>query len=238
MPRRAKRLKPDGRQIRTLRRKLLHWAENNGRHFFWRNPGLSAYEVLVTEILLTKTRAELVATTGREVLDRYRDIVQLSEANVSDLEALLYPLGLHRKRAAGLVACARVIVDKHKGRVPSTIAELMNLPSVGRYAATAIACVVFGHPLAVVDANVARVYRRMYSLPEPPKRLAVAHELWEAAQRILLKERAKQFNWAILDFGGTVCTAKTPQCEKCPLVADCNRTGLPPLSSQKITASN
>jgi len=214
-------------RVQSLRRRLLAWAAREGRRFFWREPGLTPYEALVTEILLTKTRAELVATTARVVLARYSSIRELSHARAEDLEELLYPLGLYRKRARGLIACAAAVVERHKGSVPSSIAELVELPAVGRYAAHAIACVVYEQAVPVLDANVARIYQRVFSLPPPPERLAIAHDLWSAAEQILPKAKAKAFNWAILDLGGTVCTAKQPRCDHCPLASNCDMAGLP-----------
>ena len=223
----VRRREPDTRRIRRLRRRLLGWAKEQGRSFFWREPGLTPYESLVTEVLLTKTRAELVASIAPQVLERYPSVIELADARVDDLEAILFPLGLHRKRAAGLVSCAKTIVEEYGGRIPDTIEGLMKLPSVGRYAANAIACVVYDQRVAVLDANVSRIYQRVFSLPPPPDRLASAHELWATAQNILPPMKAKEFNWAILDLGGTICTAKVPACDRCPIFANCDRAGLP-----------
>jgi A/G-specific adenine glycosylase len=219
----------DARRIRRLRSALLGWAAIEGRHFFWRG-AITPFEVLVTEILLAKTRAELVSPIARTLLDRYGSPAKLERAPQEDLEALLYPLGLHKKRAKHLVACATVLVRDFDGVVPGTVAELMRLPFVGRYAANAIACVAFGHAVPVIDANVSRIYQRMFSLPDPPDRLASAHDLWALADRVLPKKQAKAFNWAILDLGGTVCTAKAPRCDECPLMSICDlRSGGAPV---------
>ncbi len=212
----------DARQIRRLRAALLSWATTDGRHFFWREASLTPFEILVTEILLAKTRADLVAPIARHLLDRYNSPAKLSMATRRDLERLLYPLGLHRKRAKHLVACATALVDNFGGEVPSTVTELMTLPFVGRYAANAIACVAFGQVVPVIDANVSRIYQRVFSLPDPPDRLALAHDLWRLAQRIVPAPSAKEFNWAILDLGGLICTAKAPACDRCPLSKQCD----------------
>jgi A/G-specific adenine glycosylase len=131
-------------------------------------------------------------------------------------------LGLHRKRARHLVACARTLAEELDGEVPTTVDGLMDLPFVGRYAANAIACVAYDAHVAVIDANVARIYRRVFSLPPPPERLAAAHDLWDLAARMLPRARAKPYNWAILDLGGQICTAKAPGCDRCPIVRWCD----------------
>lgn len=212
----------DSAKVRRLRRALLRWRISSGRDFAWRRLDATPFEILVTEILLSKTRAQAVEPVGRLLFERYRDPGELAKAKPRTLEKMLYPLGLHRKRARNLVDCAGSLLNDHRGVVPESVPELMKLPSVGRYAATAIASVAFHQRLAVVDANVARIYQRVFSLPETPPRLSTAHDLWALARRILPRDRVKEFNWALLDLGGTICTAKRPSCERCPLAAICD----------------
>ncbi|HEU0037536.1 MAG TPA: hypothetical protein VFQ53_43290 [Kofleriaceae bacterium] len=209
-------------RMKQVRRRLLRWFGESGRSFFWREQNPDPFTVLVVEMLLTKTRAELVGQVGRELLDRYPNAHALSRAKPRDLQRVLYPLGLHRKRSKQLVLCAETLVRDFDGQVPSTVAELLSLPYVGRYAANAVACVAFGAAVAVIDANVSRIYQRMFSLPPPHERLALAHDLWTLADRILPPRNARAFNWAILDLGGTVCTPKSPTCSTCPVVACCD----------------
>lgn len=223
----------DPLRIRRLRRALLRWGKSSGRDFAWRRSDVTPFEVLVTEILLSKTRAEAVAPVGHLLFEQYRQPADLARAKRRTLEKLLYPLGLHRKRARNLVECASSLVNDHRGVVPESVADLMQLPSVGRYAANATASVAFHQRLAVVDANVARIYQRVFSLPEIPPRLSTAHDLWTLAQRILPTKRVREFNWALLDLGGTICTARRPSCESCPLAAICDLR-----AKQKKTASS
>jgi len=220
-PRRL-RIDVDRKRVVRVRRALLRWACHGGRHFFWRDPTVTPFQVLVTEILLSKTRAEVVEPIAKELFKRFPNAVRLKKASQRSLERLLYPLGLHRKRARSLIQCASSLTDSHNGEVPETVSDLMQLPSVGRYAATATVSVAFHQRLAVVDANVARVYARVFSLPAAPPRLSTAHDLWDFAQRMLPAKQSRAYNWAILDLGGTVCTAKNPLCNRCPLVRDCD----------------
>lgn len=214
-------LEVEGGQLRNLRRAVLRWGRAEGRYFFWRDPGSTPFGVLVVEILLSKTRAEVVAPVATALLERYPTPLALRTADRRRLEKLLFPLGLHRKRARQLIACANMLVEQHDGEVPASIDALMELPAVGRYAAHAVASVAFQQRRAIVDANVARIYGRVFSLPPPPPRLSAATELWTLAERILPSKNAKQFNWWLLDLGGTICTAKRPACERCPLIRQC-----------------
>lgn len=209
-------------RVRALRRALLKWGDDEGRSFFWRRPGVAPFTVLVVEILLTKTRAEMVAPVAPRLLARFPSPTALAKADRRVLERLLYPLGLHRKRARQLIACANVLIERHGGEVPRTVDALIRLPSVGRYAANAIALVAFGQRRSVIDANIARIYGRVFSLAAPPPRLSAAHGLWALASRVLPRTRSKEFTWAVLDLGGTVCAARNPDCSACPLTLICD----------------
>lgn len=224
--RKSRHASPYGRvphqTVTAVRRRLLAWMDANARSFFWREPKVHPFHILVTEILLAKTKAELAAPIALEVLSRYSTPRALSLAKRRDLERLLFPLGLHRKRSRHLIACATAIVERHAGEVPQHVDELMQLPYVGRYAANAIACVAFDQSVPVIDANVSRIYLRVFSLPQPPERLAAAHDLWSFAARVLPRTDAKKFNWAVLDLGGMVCTAKAPRCAECPIATCCD----------------
>lgn len=211
----------DEDHVRRFRAALLRWGASNGRSFFWRSADASPFSILVAEILLAKTRSELVHDVAPKLVERFPTPAALSIARPRVLERMLYPLGLYRKRARQLIACSRALLEQHAGRVPSSRDVLLTLPAVGRYAANAVACVAFDQPCAVLDANVSRVYQRVFMLAAPPPRLSAAHELWHLAEKILPRRNARRFNWALLDLGGTVCLPRRPKCDICPASALC-----------------
>lgn len=218
----------DERRLRRAREKIIEWAREDGRHFFWREHGADPFAVLVAELLLTRTRAESVEPVAQKLLARFPDAVALAGADLEEVERVLFPLGLHRKRARHLVACAKRLVHGFGGSVPRRIDEMLTLPYVGPYAAHAVACVAFDAVEPVLDVNVARVYRRVFSLPPPPARLSAAADLWAFAARLVPLRRAREFNWALLDLGGTICTARSPKCSACPVsrMCDAHRHGI------------
>jgi len=208
--------------IRRFRNRLLRWARESGRHFFWRKEGISPFAILITETLLSRTRAESVEPVAGQMLARFPNATTLARADPAMVEKVLYPLGLHHKRASYLIACAKALLEVHGGEVPRQMEQLLALPYVGRYGAAAVACFAFGERRAVIDANVSRVYQRGFSFPIPPPRLSSADTLWDFAERLVPQQGAKEFNWAVLDLGGTICTPRRPSCNRCPLKTLCN----------------
>jgi A/G-specific adenine glycosylase len=209
-------------RIRRVRRAILQWQRGNLRPFFWRTTKLSPFAMLVIEILLSRTRAATVEPVAIRLLSCFPRPEDLAAADLNQLSEILYPLGLHRKRSRQLISCARELVNRFGGSVPRKADALVTLPYVGRYTANAVLCFSFRRKRAVIDANVARVWRRVFSLPKPPLRLSSAHHLWEFAQSVLPDRTCHQFNWAILDLGGTICLSRRPKCQLCPLVRICD----------------
>ena len=211
----------DAAQIRRVRSRLVHWFGGARRHFYWRERETSPFGVLLSEILLCRSRAESVDAVARRLLERFPDAASLARARVGDVERILYPLGLHRTRARLVVRCAREILERHAGDVPADVKSLMSLSYVGRYAAHSVACVAFGQHLPILDANVARVYQRLFDLPPLRVRVTEAKALWSLAKRVLPRAGAREFNWALLDLGGTTCKPRNPGCAVCPVSSMC-----------------
>ena len=212
-------------RVALIRRRLLRWFCGAERSFFWRLPAVTPFEILVTEILLSRTKAEAVEPVARAVLRRFRTPQGLARANVYVVEEFLRPLGLQRKRARALVECSRALIEHFGGEVPHKQEDLLGLAYVGRYAASAVRCFAFHQRCAVMDANVARVYRRLF-VGSPWAVLASVDDLWMFAERMMPIRRTREFNWALLDFGGTVCTPRWPRCAECPLKKTCDTSSL------------
>jgi A/G-specific adenine glycosylase len=201
-------------RVERLRGDLLAWGERNQREFAWRDTS-DPYEVLVAEILLQSTRADAAEPVFESFLDSFPDLAALGRASTDDIAELLEPLGLHNRRAAALVEIGTRCAGEG---IPEEESALRELPRVGRYVASAVACFARGEPRPVVDTNVIRVYQRV---------LGVEHErqrdprLWDLASEILPSDRAGEFNLALLDFAAAVCTARSPACEECPASEYC-----------------
>jgi A/G-specific adenine glycosylase len=196
---------------------LLTWFEAAKRAFPWRpgaGPPFTPWQLLVTEILLQQTDAERVSKHVADVLR----LVPTAEAipRRARLEAVLAPLGLQRQRADRLLALAAEV--RRRGEVPSDPESLRKLPGVGDYVADAYSAVFFSTPVVAVDVNVARVISRLLGLEPAPFRAAIA-SLRRATRHMASQprnaERVVDLNWALLDFGATICTARRPACGAC-----------------------
>jgi A/G-specific adenine glycosylase len=216
-----------------LRRFFKNFAKNSLRHFPWRRKNVGAFHLLLAEVLLVQTKAEDVAVVWPQLVRRYPTPKVLSTTSRKSLVKLLRPLGLQRQRAKSLVAIGKTLAQFFGGRVPRSPAELLSIPHVGLYTATAVSCFAFGERLPIVDANVLRVLGRIHGT-KTGSDLRRSRDAWLLAWAILPKKDSRMHNYGLLDFAAQVCTAKQPRCESCSLSQTCcfGRKHLAGLGSQ------
>jgi DNA (cytosine-5)-methyltransferase 1 len=200
---------------------LIDWYGQNGRAFPWREAP-SRYSVMIAEKLLQQTSATpMLVATYSSLISKYPTVTALSNANTSELDALISGLGLGY-RSSELLILARALVERHGTEVPSSYEELIGLPGVGPYIARCILCFGDGEDLPVVDINVARFIYRVFNWQgSRPKNPARSKELVAQAEKMILPGKARIVNWAILDLCHSVCKPRQPSCSDCPLIREC-----------------
>lgn len=201
---------------RAFSRRLLAWYRRHGRDLPWRRTR-DPYRVLVSEVMLQQTQVSRVIPKYREWLRRYPSLEALAAALAGEVREAWYPLG-YNIRPRRLQTIARIVVRRHGGRLPGTRDGLLSLAGIGAYTAGAVLSFAFGRDAAVLDTNVRRVLRRVWV---GDHRRVGDRALWDLAERLLPRGRAYDFNQALMDLGATVCTARRPRCDACPLAGMC-----------------
>jgi A/G-specific adenine glycosylase len=209
---------PSATQIKWFRQQLSDWGIIHRRDYPWRKT-IDSYHLLVAESLLQKTDADTVAPIYELFLEHYPTIKDLAAADLDDVAKILKPLGLFF-RAERLQKCAQIVIDRFDGKVPENQKQLLELPGIGDYTARAIASQAFNQPLAVLDANVARILERFFGL-QGERVKSRCKILWGAADIIAPKTDVGTWNLALLDFGALTCKAQNPDCDRCPLATKC-----------------
>lgn len=197
---------------------LIHWWKIHGRSFPWRETR-DPYMILLAEIMLHRTKASQVKGIFNEFARRYKDLEALYNAKYSDIISILKPLGL-TWRSKLIVDLAEEIKRAYGGKIPESKLDLMSLPGVGDYVASAVRCFAFELPEVVLDTNTSRIVSRLFDLEikgEMRRKKAVR----EAYQLILDKSRPREFNYALLDLAAAVCTPGSKRCSICPVSTFC-----------------
>ncbi|EKD39216.1 MAG: hypothetical protein ACD_75C00473G0003 [uncultured bacterium] len=198
---------------------LLAWFRETARDLPWRRT-YDPYHVWISEIMLQQTQMERGVAYFQRWILRFPDVQAVAEAD--EREILKYWEGLgYYARARNLHRAAKVIAGELAGLVPCDYDRLRSLPGIGPYTAAAIASVAGNRDVPVVDANVLRVYARLFDIALPVKSREVRGSIAGIAGELLPRGRARVFNQALMDLGGLVCTPKTPRCEVCPIASTC-----------------
>ena len=204
----------------TFAQRVIRWQRNHGRHTLpWQNTR-DPYRVWLAEIMLQQTQVATVLAYYERFLQRFADVSALASAPLDDVLAAWSGLGYY-SRARNLHRCAQIVVEQWGARFPPTSAQLASLPGIGRSTAAAIAAFCFGERVAILDGNVKRVIARAFAFEGDLAEARHERELWELAGELLPRDGIEAYSQGLMDLGATICLARTPLCDVCPVRASC-----------------
>ena len=202
---------------------LGRWFRDERRDLPWRRTR-DPYAVWISEAMLQQTRVETVVPYYERFLAHLPDVASLAAAPETEVLGLWSGLGYY-SRARALRAAARVIVDQHAGAFPRTRAEWLALPGVGPYTAGAVLSIAFSASEPLVDGNVQRVLARLFALDAAQGSKALSEACWTLARALVPEAGGAldpgDWNQALMELGARVCTARAPDCARCPLRTRC-----------------
>lgn len=195
-----------------IARRLLDWYSEHGRATLPWRVVRDPYYTLVSEFMLQQTQVDRVVPKFEAFVERFPTFDALANASTADVLRAWKGLG-YNSRAVRLKRLAEAVIERYGGRMPQATDELLDLPGIGPYTASAVRAFAFNVDDLPVDTNVRRIAERVGSDLNPP--------------------RGKAHDWAsaLMDLGATVCKARAPRCLLCPLRGDCAWAPLAPDSS-------
>lgn len=183
----------------------------------------SAFELIVGTILAAQSTDKLVNTVTPALLARWPDARALAGADPGELERMIHSTGFFRMKARSLLGMARAVAQRHGGEVPRTMAELVELPGVGRKTANVVLSTIWGITEGVVvDTHVTRLSQRLGLTAQ-----ADAVKIEQDLMQILPREQWTPFADRLIWHGRRVCHARQPDCEHCELPPLCPSTLIP-----------
>ena len=198
---------------------MLAWYRANGRTLPWRETS-DPYHILVSEVMLQQPQGDRVLPKYHDWLGKYPTLAALAAAPDDDVAETWRPLG-YNIRPRRLQWIARESVTRFGGALPDDEATLLSFKGLGRYTVGAIRSFAFRQRAAILDTNVARVIFRVFVGKGDPKAHATVQTLWTISEALVPHKHVFDFNQALMDFGATVCTARKPECDKCPMRRGC-----------------
>ena len=176
----------------------------------------NALELLIATILSAQCTDARVNTVTPTLFKKYKNAKAFAEADLSELEEIIHPLGFYHSKAVNIIGCCKKLCEEYGGEVPSEIEDLTSLPGVGRKTANVIRGNIYHIPSIVVDTHGGRISRKLgITKKEDPK--DVEFDLMKK----IPKDHWILWNIHLITLGRTICKAPTPKCEKCFLREYC-----------------
>lgn len=194
---------------------VLAWGAEVRRDLPWRATR-DPWAVLVSEVMLQQTQVDRVVPRWRQFLARWPDPRSCAAATLAEVLEEWQGLGYPR-RARNLWETARLVCDRHGGRLPVDVEDLLALPGIGPYTARAVRAFAFEADAAVVDTNVGRILARRAGRRLTPGQAQAAADRWFAEEGT---GEVWAWNQALLDLGAMLCRP-APRCEECPAALGC-----------------
>lgn len=221
-----------------LREAIIRWYDHNGRDLPMRSPSVSAWGTLVFEVMSHQTPIPRVQPIWLQWMDRWPTPADLANASPAEVLVVWDRLG-YPSRALRLRECAVAIADSYGGVVPSSYEELLALPGIGPYTASAVASFSYHLPVPVLDTNIRRVLGRIVDGVERPAASTPSRTELARATALVPSDgdEAAAWNVSVMELGALVCTARSPLCQACPVSEVCawRAAGYPAAPGKKKT---
>ncbi len=249
-------------ETEPIRLLLFDWWSRYARDLPWRFGRTTPWGVLVSEVMSQQTQMSRVVPYWTAWIKVWPDAASLAAAPKAEVITAWGRLGYPR-RALRLQECARQVASQYADRLPRDYDQLVALPGIGDYTASAVMSFAYGERIAVIDTNIRRVLSRVF-LGRESKGGAASREERQLAWQVLPEDEdsevsdhhvngddslgtadpqirsaawreppSARWNQAVMELGATVCVARKPACDICPLAGHCRflKAGLPGLGA-------
>ncbi len=185
------------------------------------------FQLLAATILSAQCTDERVNMVTPALFEKFPTAEKLSGGRIRDIERIVKSTGFFRSKAKSLKGMAKGLVRDHSGEFPQNVEDLILLPGVGRKTANVVLGVCFGIASGVVvDTHVKRISNLLGLTTE-----ANPEKIEQDLITLLPKKEWIEYSHRVIHHGRKICIARRPQCRECPLLACCQRVGLPPLET-------
>jgi endonuclease III len=185
------------------------------------NQSADPFQVLVSCLLSLRTKDETTGPAARRLFQLAHTPPAMLALSARQIEQAIYPVGFYHTKARTILELCRVLIERHGGRVPNALDDLLTLKGVGRKTANLVLTQGFHKPGICVDTHVHRISNRWgYVRTKDP------HATEMALRRKLPAQYWMEYNDLLVAFGQTLCQPTSPWCSRCPIATYCPRRGV------------
>ncbi len=200
---------------------LVSWFQEGARDYPWRRT-VDPYQILVSEVMLQQTTIQSVVENRRfeRFIEEFPDPETLAQASEQAILRAWEGLGYYN-RVRNLQKTAREVVEQHGGEFPKTLEGLQTLPGIGAYTSAAVASFAYNLSAPLVDANVARLFSRLFDDHTEIDSSEGQKAVWELARELVSIQEGRAYNSALMELGQRVCKSREVHCMECPVAQFC-----------------
>ena len=202
-------------------KKILNWYDLNKRSLPWRknlSPQKRQYYTLVSEFMLQQTQVVTVIPYFNKFIKKIPNLKSLSNIKNKKLIKLWEGLGYY-SRARNLKKTAQVVIKSYGGKLPNNFDDLIKLPGIGNYTASAILAIAFNKPYIPLDGNIERVLKRYLYLKT--NKDIQKDNLIKKKSILGISSRSSDYAQALMELGALICKPNNPRCNQCPISKKC-----------------
>jgi len=205
----------------VVTKKILNWYDLNKRTLPWRKDVSNVkrqYYTLVSEFMLQQTQVSTVIPYFNKFIKNVPNLKILAKINNKKLVKLWEGLGYY-SRIRNLKKTAQLIVKNYNGKLPSNFEDLLSLPGIGNYTASAISAIAFNKPYIPLDGNIERVLKRYLYLKK--EKDIQKDNLIKKKSIFGSSLRSSDYAQALMELGALICKPINPLCNQCPISKKC-----------------
>ncbi|MHB1376827.1 MAG: endonuclease III [Candidatus Humimicrobiaceae bacterium] len=174
------------------------------------------FELLISTILAAQSTDKLVNKVTPILFQKYKSPQEFANADLLELQDDIRQTGFFRNKSIAIIKCSKDIIEKFDGKVPDSIDDLVNLYGVGRKTANVVMANAFGKQGIIVDTHMLRI-SKLIGLTVNNNPDKVESDL----KKIVPEENWTNFSHKIVEHGRSICIARRPKCEICPISDYC-----------------
>jgi len=208
--------------VEKFQQALTDWFTSEGKQYPWRETS-DPWHILISEVMLQQTQVATVLNKNffTNFIEKFPTPSAIANATEQEILSAWEGLGYYR-RVRNLQKAAQAIFEYHKGKFPTDYDSILALPGIGKYTAGAVSSFAYDSPQPIVDANVARIFARIFNYEERIDSTTGQKQLWAWADQLLSHQNPRAYNSALMELGQQVCTNKNPNCASCVIKSFCS----------------
>ncbi len=179
------------------------------------------FELLIATILAAQSTDVTVNEVTPDLFRKYPTPQALANANPSEVEQAIHRTGFFRQKTRSIMEASQDIVNEYGGKVPDSMEELTKLRGVGRKTANVVLGNAFGKPALIVDTHVLRVSGRLGLVAPKLSERKEADKVEQELMKVVPEEDWTLFSHMIVQLGRTICIARAPKHDICPVLHLC-----------------